>query len=39
MDRANKMITGLGDNIVRWNEDVQNMATNKLNLVGDVAKV
>lgn len=38
MDRANKMITGLGDNITRWNEDAKNMATNKLNLVGDVAK-
>ena len=38
MDRANKMITGLGDNIIRWNNDASNMATLKLNLVGDVAK-
>lgn len=38
MDRANKLITGLGDNIIRWNDDASNMATLKLNLVGDVAK-
>lgn len=38
MERANKLITGLSDNIIRWNNDAANIGTLKLNLVGDVAK-
>ncbi len=38
MERANKLITGLSDNIVRWNTDAANIGNLKLNLVGDVAK-
>lgn len=38
MERANKLITGLSDNIIRWNNDAANIGNLKLNLVGDVAK-
>lgn len=38
MDRANRLITGLGDNIERWKKDGAKIAETKLNLVGDVAK-
>jgi len=38
MDQANRLITGLKGNRIRWEEDANNFASLKSRLVGDVAK-